>query len=81
MKTQVIDMCDGVTTWDVLDNNGKSVGIIQNVVVYNTKIARSTRQKVVGYDLEKHNGFSKYFGVDEYGSARAAFAAARRTAG
>ena len=78
MKTKVIDRCDGVTSWDVLDNNGNSIGMIQNEVIDANKTSRERRWVVVGYTIELNDGREAYFANPEYGSARAAFAAARK---
>ena len=78
MKTQVIDRCDGVTSWDILDNAGKSVGLIQSEVIDQNKASRERRWRVVGYKIELDDGVEAYFASTEHGSARAAFAAARK---
>ena len=80
MTITVIDRCDGVTSWDILDRDGKSVGMMQNEVsdgnFNSTSYAR--RWIVTGYTVELDEGSTEYFNAGQHGSARKAFAAARQ---
>lgn len=70
MKTQVIDRCDGVTSWDIIDRDGKSVGMMESEVAdanfNSTSYAR--RWKVTGYTVEMDDGRTEYFNAARYGS-------------
>lgn len=78
MKTKLISRCDGVTCWDIIDRDGKSIGFMESEVEDGNFLttSRSRRWVVGGYRIELDDGREAFFATEDYGTALLARAAA-----